>query len=66
MSTDVKKLRADLRTAFGDYYQTEGCSCCRDDEGHAEAAARIAELLNVPPYSDGSGYDFRKYAPKRY
>jgi len=37
---------------------SEGCSCCRDIEAHEVNKKRLAELLNVPLYSDGSGYDF--------
>lgn len=52
---------AQVRTALADYMYAEGCSCCRDTEKHDEAAARLAKLLSVPAYSDGSGYDFSLY-----
>lgn len=52
---------AAIRQAFADYYQSEGCSCCQDVPAHKEAAKRLAELLNVPAYKDGSGYDFYKF-----
>jgi hypothetical protein len=55
-----------LRQAVADYIGSEGCSCCQGDE-HDQHAKRLAELLDVPPYSDGSGYDFspfRTVAPR--
>lgn len=56
--------RKELRTAVADYMRAEGCSCCRDTEGHEKAKERIAKLLKVPRYSDGSGYDFSKFRTK--
>lgn len=56
-----KKLRADLRRAIADYMGSEGCSCCEDTDAHDEAKTAIAQLLNVPKYDDGSGYDFYRY-----
>jgi hypothetical protein len=50
-----------LRTAFADYRRSEGCSCCRDIEGHKENEARIAKILNVPKYPDGNGFNFAKF-----
>ncbi len=47
-----------IRTAVADYMRSEGCSCCRDIEAHEANTRRLAELLEVPMYSDGSGYDF--------
>lgn len=65
--SDIKKLRAALRTAVADYMASEGCSCCQLDPEHGEAREALAKLLNVrgekdanwpdePPY-----YDFSKY-----
>lgn len=53
-----------LRTAVADYMQSEGCSCCRDEEGHRIHQATLAKLLDVPPYSDGSGHDFNQFCTK--
>lgn len=47
-----------VRRLIADYMYAEGCSCCRKEEEHREAKAALAELLDVPAYSDGSGYDF--------
>lgn len=58
------KLRKEIRRALADYMWAEGCSCCRNMEKHAEASARLAKLLNVPAYPDGSGHDFSKYRSK--
>ena len=54
-----------IRDALADYIRSEGCSCCQDTEKHQEAAKRLAELLNVEPYKDGSGYNFYKYGKGR-
>lgn len=55
------QFRAEVRTAVADYMRSEGCGCCGDHVAHNEHAARIAKLLNVPKYKDGSGYDFSKF-----
>ena len=55
----------DVRQAVAEYMQSEGCSCCRNYEKHVENAARLAKLLRVPKYKDGSGYDFSRYRTKR-
>lgn len=55
------ELREEVRIALADYMRTEGCSCCQDRTGHEAAAERLAKLLKVPKYSDGSGYDFQKF-----
>lgn len=47
-----------VRRAVADYMCSEGCSCCRDIDAHEVNKKRLAELLNVPHYSNGSGYDF--------
>lgn len=62
--TMTLKERAAIRTAVADYMGTEGCSCCRDIEGHERNAERLAKLLNVPKYSDGSGRNFSKFKTK--
>jgi methionine aminopeptidase len=58
-------LRREVRRALAEYMRTEGCSCCRDIEGHAVAAARLAKLLRVPRYSDGSGFNFSRFREVR-
>ena len=50
-----------LRQAVADYMRSEGCSCCRDVADHEQHAARLAALLKVPRYKDGSGYDFGRF-----
>lgn len=54
-------LLAVVRQAVADYIYSEGCSC----NSHDEDAARLAKLLKVKKYSDGSGYDFYKYRSKQ-
>lgn len=56
--------RKKIRTAVADYMGSEGCSCCRDVDGHEVHKAALAKLLNVPKYSDGSGYNFEKFRTK--
>ena len=58
---DRKELK-ELRQAIADYMQSEGCSCCENVDAHKEHAARLAKLLRVKKYSDGSGYNFNRYA----
>lgn len=53
-----EKLIEEIRRAVADYMRSEGCSCCRDYDAHKEHEKRLAELLKVPAYSDGSGYEF--------
>ena len=55
----------ELRNAVADYIRTEGCSCCRDTDAHDLAKERLGKLLRVPPYKDGSGRDFNKFATNR-
>ena len=50
-----------IREAFADYVASEGCSCCRNTDKHDDAASRLAGLLQVPKFDDGSGYDFYRF-----
>lgn len=59
----TRKERDELRRAVADYKQSEGCSCCQGAH-HAEHEARLAKLLRVPKYMDGSGYDFYRYCTR--
>ena len=56
---------AKIRRAVAQYIASEGCSCCRGKD-HDKDAERLAKLLGVPPYDDGSGYDFYRFLPKRH
>lgn len=58
---EVERLRADVRTAVADYMRSEGCACCQNIEDHKDHKERLAELLDVPKYEDGSGCDFGRY-----
>jgi chemotaxis regulatin CheY-phosphate phosphatase CheZ len=51
----------EIRAAVADYMKSEGCDCCSNTEEHKKAKKRLAKLLNVPKYEDGSGYDFGKF-----
>lgn len=64
MTDPISKELAEIRRAVADYIHSEGCSCCEDKEEHAQAHARLAELLDVPKYEDGSGFDFSLFRTK--
>jgi hypothetical protein len=49
-----------IRRAVADYMHSEGCGCCTGLK-HQKHAAALAELLRVPKYKDGSGYDFARF-----
>ena len=55
------KERIEIRQAVADYMSSEGCSCCRDIDGHNLHKEKLAKLLGIKKYSDGSGYDFSKH-----
>jgi hypothetical protein len=54
-----------IRQAVADYMSSEGCSCCEDCEAHREHKGVLAKLLDVPEYSDGSGYDFYQFKTRK-
>lgn len=56
--------RLEIKRLIADYMSSEGCSCCRDTEAHEKHAAALGKALKVKKYSDGSGYDFARYASK--
>jgi hypothetical protein len=63
-NTTNKKLeifKEKVREAIANYMSSEGCSCCRDIEQHKINAEVLAKLLDVPPYEDGSGYNFYQF-----
>lgn len=47
----------EIRLAFCNYVKSEGCSCCERDSHQKEDKQAICELLKIPKYKDGSGYD---------
>lgn len=51
-----------LRKAIANYMESEGCSCCRDNEKHDFNKEVLSILLSVKKYDDNSGYNFYKYA----
>ena len=60
--SEVKCKRKEFRRLVADYMQSEGCSCCRNEEAHDIAKEALAKMLQVPRYSDNSGYNFNKFA----
>lgn len=63
--TRTRATLDEIRQAVADYMGSEGCSCCRLEEAHRAHAARLAKLLDVPTYPDGSGYDFSQFRTER-
>ena len=61
---DISAFRKAVRRAVADYMRSEGCNCCRDQEAHTENEKRLAKLLGVARYSDGSGYNFPRWRSK--
>jgi hypothetical protein len=64
MQARIKELEgrlSQMRVAVSNYVASEGCSCCERAE-HKEHQKVVANLLDVPAYEDGSGYDFYKFA----
>lgn len=53
-----------VRRAIANYMYSEGCDCCSDREKHPLHRAALGKLLNVPMFSDKSGYNFDKFAKK--
>lgn len=53
-----------IRRAVANYMYSEGCSCCQDTDAHTKHEKKLAELLEVEPYDDNSGYNFSKYRTK--
>jgi hypothetical protein len=58
---ELKRFKKEVRQAVANYMRSEGCSCCSDVASHTEHQKVLAKLLNVPKYSDGSGYNFSKF-----
>lgn len=51
-----------VRQAIADYMRTEGCSCCRDYDGHIQNRKKLALLLDVPEHPEEDDYyDFSGY-----
>lgn len=64
MTTKLERQTVALRNAVADLLWSVGCGCCGDWAARKAAEERIAKLLGVPAYADGSGYDFTKYRSK--
>lgn len=58
LKKDGKVSKALMRRLVADYMYSEGCTCCQDVAAHEAHKKALAEALDVPPYPDGSGYDF--------
>lgn len=57
-TAQLEAENAALREWVAKLYCAAGCDCCRDTDGWYEAAGKLGEMLNIPKYDDGSGYDF--------
>lgn len=58
---EYKEKLAAIREAVANYMASEGCGCCANHNVHYIYKRDLAKLLDVPQYSDGSGYDFGKF-----
>lgn len=58
-------LLEEIRQAFADYYDSEGCSCCEDTERHKEASLRLGKLLGAEMSDDNSRVNWYKYQSKQ-
>lgn len=47
----------DLRILIAKVVTTEGCDCCQP-ASHKQLKNELAKALNVPRYSDDSGYNW--------
>lgn len=47
-----------IRLLVAQMYCASGCSCCRDDDEWHRTTGELAKLLDIPAYSDHSGYEF--------
>ena len=47
-----------VRDLVATLWCASGCSCCRDDDAWEKASHELAELLGIPKYNNGSGYDW--------
>lgn len=61
---ELNALRKRARNLIADYMRAEGCGCCANDIAQNEAEVKLAKLLKVPKYPDGSGYNFGKFESK--
>lgn len=59
------KFRDEVRQALADYIASEGCGCCRDENAHSVACDKLAKLLDVPMFKNGSGYNFWLFRTRR-
>ncbi len=57
---------SELREAVADYMRSEGCSCCQNRDAHKSHEVRLAKLLKVPKYRDGSGFNFPRFVSKAH
>lgn len=60
----MKFTLEEVREAVAAYIASEGCSCCQNIKVHEAAKRRLGEMLEVPPYSDGSGHNFYQFVRK--
>lgn len=54
---EAQVIMAELREAAARAITAQGCSCCADPN-RDEIQNRLAKLLDIPEYQDGSGYNW--------
>lgn len=64
MDKMINDFIKEVREAVADYIGSEGCGCCESHD-HDKHKERLAKILKVSKYKDGSGYDFQKYRSKK-
>lgn len=57
---ELEADRVEVRRLVADYMHSEGCSCCRGHD-HDQDAEKLALMLDVELYEDGSGANFAAY-----
>lgn len=64
VNKELEAFKKKVRKAVAVYMSSEGCGCCQD-RAHPEHKEALAKLLDVPKYSDGSGYNFYAVAEEK-
>lgn len=63
MDNATREYRKKVRQAVANYLETEGYGWYRGKD-HDKHETALAKILNVPMYSDKSGYDFSRFSTK--
>ena len=61
-TNENRDIKTRIRNLIADYMQSEGCLFAEIPKDGSDSRKKLAELLDVPKYGDGSGYNFNKFA----